>query len=190
MRTDRQHNAREQVLKAASRLFYQEGIHVVGVDRIAAEAGITKRSLYYHFASKDELIAEYLSSPAPQLSIEEMSEQPGQQILAAFNALDSWFRKGSFRGCRMINASAEFAGKKHAVRKIARDQKQARLDWFQKAAGQAGVRDAPRLASQLMMLFDGAICAALVRQDLEAGRDARAAAETLLRQAGAHERLG
>src|SRR5690348_13038189 len=150
MRPVRQSNARQQVLKAASRLFYQEGIHAVGVDRIAAEAGVTKRSLYYHFSSKEELIAEYLSSPASFLPAEEAAQSSTRQILAVFDALDAWFRKGSFRGCRFINAAAEFSGKRHVARRIAREQKEARLEWFRRAAERAGVREARRTASQLM----------------------------------------
>src|SRR3979490_1676857 len=108
---------KERILETADRLFYLQGIRAVGVDTIAAEIGISKRTLYNHFPSKDALIAAYLDrrfvQPKPS------SKPPAEQILATFDSLERRFAAKDFRGCPFVNAVAELGSEDHAVRKIA-----------------------------------------------------------------------
>ncbi len=118
----------ERILETADRLFYGQGIRAVGVDTIAAEIGISKRTLYNYFPSKDELIVAYLSrrlQPALPSSL-----PPVQQILGNFERLERTFTSGVFRGCPFVNAVAELKEPAHAANKIALAFKEQRRIWF------------------------------------------------------------
>jgi AcrR family transcriptional regulator len=168
----------ERILETADRLFYQRGIRAVGVDTVAAEAGISKRSLYDYFPSKESLIEAYLERrcrPPPQ------SDAPAdQQILGLFDRLDQAFSGGEFRGCPFVNAVAELAGSCQAVTRIAARFKQERWVWLRDRLVEAGAEAPDMLATQLAMLVDGAIATRLVRDDPSIAHAARAAAEVLL----------
>src|SRR6266567_7534700 len=107
---------KERILETADRLFYLQGIRAVGVDTIAAEIGISKRTLYNHFASKDALISAYLARRfvAPRPS----DKSPLEQILGTFDSLERRFASRDFRGCPFVNAVAELS-EDRSVRKIA-----------------------------------------------------------------------
>jgi AcrR family transcriptional regulator len=173
---------RQRILETADRLFYGQGIRAVGVDTIAAEIGISKRTLYNYFPSKDDLIVAYLSRrirPA-----EESDLAPAEQILGDFDRLERSFASGVFRGCPFVNAVAELKEPKHAANKIALAFKEQRRTWFRDLLERLGVADPDRLATQLLLLVDGAIAAALVRGDPKVARAARDAARILLAAAG------
>jgi AcrR family transcriptional regulator len=101
----------ERILETADRLFYQEGIRVVGVDTVAAEIGISKRTLYNYFPSKDDLIVAYLSRRLRP--IEASDGLPAEQILADFDRLENAMRSEGYRGCPFMNAVAELADPTH-----------------------------------------------------------------------------
>jgi AcrR family transcriptional regulator len=173
---------KERILESADRLFYLRGIRAVGVDTIAAEIGISKRTLYNHFPSKDELIAAYLKrrfSHAPA-----SDKPPVEQILATFDSLERRFASKDFRGCPFVNAVAELGAEDKAVKKIAVAFKESRRLWFRGLLDQLGVADADGLATQLTLLVDGAIAQDLVRDDPSMARAAKEAARTLLGNAG------
>src|SRR6201985_2253050 len=96
---------KERILETADRLFYLRGIRAIGVDTIAAEIGISKRTLYNHFPSKDALISAYLKrrfvQPKPS------DKPPAEQILGTFDSLERRFSHKDFRGCPFVNAVAE-----------------------------------------------------------------------------------
>src|SRR6266849_10842168 len=94
-----------RILETADRLFYLQGIRAVGVDTIAAEIGISKRTLYNHFPSKDELISAYLSRRFTHAPVSD--KPPAQQILGTFDSLERRFARSDFRGCPFVNAVAE-----------------------------------------------------------------------------------
>ncbi|MBI3637560.1 MAG: TetR/AcrR family transcriptional regulator [Candidatus Rokubacteria bacterium] len=173
----------ERILDTTDRLFYRQGIRAVGVDTIAAEAGISKRTLYNHFPSKDELIVAYLSRRFRPIAPSDAP--PAEQVLSVFEGLERAFASGGFRGCPFVNAVAELGEPTHAARGIAVAFKEQRRVWFRDMVTRLGARDPERLATQLMLLVDGAIAAALVRGDPAMARAAREAARTLLRAAGA-----
>src|SRR5450631_3627398 len=96
---------KERILETADRLFYLQGIRAVGVDTIAAEIGISKRTLYNHFPSKDALIAAYLAGRFKPIPATDQS--PADQILQTFDSLERRFAGKGFRGCPFVNAVAE-----------------------------------------------------------------------------------
>lgn len=173
---------RERILTAADRLFYSQGIRAVAVDSIAAEAGITKRTLYDHFASKDALVTAYLNHRIKPLV--EDKAPPVEQILGLFDWFGGWFASDGFHGCPFVNAVAELGATGHPAREIAVAYKERRRAWFRERLREAGAKEPDALASQLGILLDGAIATALVRRDPSAARHARAAAETLIKAAG------
>jgi AcrR family transcriptional regulator len=172
----------DRILETADRLFYGQGIRAVGVDTIAAEIGISKRTLYNYFPSKDELIVAYLSRrlrPAPASDL-----PPLQQILGAFERLERTFASSVFRGCPFVNAVAELKEPNHAANRIALAFKDQRRAWLRDLLGRLGVADPDTLAMQLQILVDGAIATALVRGDPKVAVTARDAACVLLAAAG------
>ncbi|QPF82246.1 TetR/AcrR family transcriptional regulator [Bradyrhizobium genosp. L] len=175
---------KERILETADKLFYLQGIRAIGVDTIAAEIGISKRTLYNHFPSKDALIAAYLQrrfvQPRPS------DKPPAEQILATFDALERRFAAEDFRGCPFVNAVAELGpeDEDRSVRDIAIAFKESRRVWFCDLLRQLGVTDPEGLATQLVLLVDGSIAQDLVRDDPTMARAAREAARVLLANAG------
>jgi AcrR family transcriptional regulator len=172
----------ERILQTADRLFYLRGIRAVGVDTIAAEIGISKRTLYNHFPSKDELIAAYLKGRFTQAPASD--KPPVDQILGTFDRLERGFASKGFRGCPFVNAVAELGSEDQSVKKIAMAFKESRRLWFRDLLTQVGVADAEGLATQLTLLVDGAIAQDLVRDDPSMARVAKDAARVLLANAG------
>jgi AcrR family transcriptional regulator len=173
---------KERILETADRLFYLQGIRAIGVDTIAAEIGISKRTLYNHFPSKDALISAYLARRfvQPQPS----DKPPLDQILGTFDRLERGFASKGFRGCPFVNAVAELGAEDQPVRKIAIAFKESRRLWFRDLLVQLGAADAEGLATQLTLLVDGSIAQDLVRNDPSMARAAKEAAKVLLANAG------
>ena len=171
-----------RILETADRLFYLQGIRAVGVDTIAAEIGISKRTLYNHFPSKNALIAAYLAGRFKQVPASD--KPPVEQILGTFDRLERGFAAKGFRGCPFVNAVAELGAEDRSVKKIAIAFKESRRIWFRDLLMQLEVADANGLATQLQLLVDGAIATDLVRNDPSAARAAKDAARVLLRNAG------
>src|SRR5882762_2902576 len=172
----------ERILETADRLFYGQGIRVVGVDTIAAEIGISKRTLYNYFPSKDELIVAYLSRHFVQA---KTSDRPVlEQILRYFDWLERWFASDTFRGCPFVNAVAELGDPTHPGAKMAVAFKEQRRLWLRDALARLNVADPDGLATQVAILVEGAIIAALIRGDPGMAGAAKAAARVLLTAAG------
>ncbi|QCI69532.1 TetR/AcrR family transcriptional regulator [Phreatobacter stygius] len=169
----------ERILDTADRLFYGQGIRAIGVDTIAAEAGISKRTLYNHFPSKDDLIVAYLQRRL-RPPLRRSDAPPRDQILGLFTLLERAFAHRDFRGCPYVNAVAEIGEPDHPARPVAVEFKERQRVWFRDLLTQANAADPEGLATQLMLLVDGAIATALVRKDAQAARAAAQAAGTLL----------
>src|SRR5438270_10596492 len=134
------------VLAAADRLFYQQGIRAVGVDAIAAEAGVSKRTLYNYYATKDDLIAAYLVARFKHIA---PSDAPArEQILGYFDYLERTFASPSFRGCPYVNAVAELSDPKHPAAGIALQFKEQRRDWIRALLERLHAKSADALATQ------------------------------------------
>ena len=173
---------KERILETADRLFYLQGIRAVGVDTIAAEIGISKRTLYNHFPSKDELIAAYLAGRF--VKAPPSDKPPVEQILGTFDRLERGFASKGFRGCPFVNAVAELGAEDQSVKKIAIAFKESRRIWFRDLLLQLDVADPEGLATQLALLVDGSIAQDLVRGDPSMARAAKDAARVLLANAG------
>ena len=173
---------KERILATADRLFYLEGIRAIGVDTIAAEIGISKRTLYNHFPSKDALIAAYLERRF--VHARPSDKPPAEQILATFDSLERRFAAKDFRGCPFVNAVAELGPKDRALKKIAVAFKESRRMWFRELLVELGVSEADALSTQLQLLIDGSIALDLVRDDPAMARAAKDAAKALLQNAG------
>jgi len=175
---------RERILELTDRLFYRQGIRSVTVDHIAAELGISKKTLYRFFPSKSDLIVAYLKGrfrPLPTRT----DRHPAQQILENFDYFARSMVAGrADRGCAFANAIVELGEDESEARALAMEFKDARRLWFRDRLAQLDVDDPDTLANQLALLIDGAYSAALVRNDSAMTQAAVAAARTLLKNAG------
>jgi AcrR family transcriptional regulator len=169
---------RARILESTDRLFYERGIRATGVDTVAGEVGISKRTLYDYYPSKDELIAAYLSHRLVDLEITD--RPPREQVLSVFEALERRLGKKRFRGCPFVNAVAEVGDEVREANRLAVAFKERRRQWFRDLLERLGVGDADGLSMQLAILLDGAIATSLVRGDPAFVRAARDAAATLI----------
>ena len=172
----------DRILETVDRLFYGQGIRAVGVETIAAEVGISKRTLYNHFPSKDALIVGYLLRRFA--SLRESERQPADQILGEFDRLERGFKSKGFRGCPFVNAVTELGEPEHPANEMAVAFKEQRRTWFRDLLVQLKVPNPEGLATQLALLVDGAIAGMLVRGDPAMARAAKEAACVLLGAAG------
>ncbi|MFD2472191.1 TetR/AcrR family transcriptional regulator [Amycolatopsis silviterrae] len=157
------------VLAAASELFYERGIHAVGVDVIAARAGVTKKTLYDRFGSKDRLVVEYLSARDARWRefldgwMEKAGPDPGDRVAQVFAASEAWAKKYGGKGCSMINAHAEISDPAHPAYAVLTESKRWMLGVFVELAESAGVPDPAKTAEQIMLLHEGAVVMAGMR---------------------------
>jgi AcrR family transcriptional regulator len=178
-------SARDRLLAAADELFYSEGVHVVGIDRIVERAGVAKASLYSTFGSKEELVRAYLDKHFHnrQRSIERIlaaHDTPRQRLLGVFAEFEMALAGTEFRGCRFIMASAE-GRPGDAGEVVAEEYRSWLLTLFTELVRAAGAKDAKRLGRQLALLYDGAAVAARMDQDRRGAAIAmRSAVEALL----------
>src|SRR5258707_15780013 len=136
---------KERILETTDRLFYGQGIRAVGVDTVAAEIGISKRTLYNYFPSKDELIVAYLSRHFIQA---KASDRPLlEQILRYFDWLERWFASDTFRGCPFVKAAAELGDPTHPGAKMAVAFKEQRRLWLRYALTRLNVAGPPGFAT-------------------------------------------
>ncbi|HVR62373.1 MAG TPA: helix-turn-helix domain-containing protein [Polyangia bacterium] len=178
-------SARERLLAAANELFYQEGIHTVGIDRVIERAGVAKASLYSAFGSKDELVREYLRGRAAirQQRISERiarAAEPRQRILAVFDLLGELATEPTFRGCAFVNARAEGPREATKVSRVCDDMRAWLRRLFTGLARDAGAAEPERLGGELVLLYDGATVGASMDHDPGRARVARAIASRLL----------
>ncbi len=179
---------RDRIMATACRLFYEEGIQAVGIQRIIDEAGIAKASLYAHFASKDELVTAYLEEKGKSVRatlgahLDNPRLAPKAKLLKFFDMMVETASNPAFRGCAFQNASAEVADRAHPIRVAACAQRQWLRGVFtglcREIAGSAASGD--RLAGALMVLYDGSAATTLTDGDPNAARHARWAAEKML----------
>ncbi|GHB01001.1 TetR family transcriptional regulator [Streptomyces tendae] len=154
-----------RVLEAAERLFYAHGIHAVGVDLIAAEAGVTKKTLYDRFGSKEQIVVEYLAGRDERWRdllagrLEAAGEGAAARVEAVFEASRAWSARYGAKGCSMINAHAEISDPAHPAHPVIIGQKRWMLDLFTGLAREIDAAGADRLARTLMLLHEGALVA-------------------------------
>jgi AcrR family transcriptional regulator len=175
--------ARQRILDAAADLFYREGINATGVERLAAESSVSKRTLYQHFPSKTAVVEEYLRSIEDRVAnpLQGANQTPRERLLAVFQ--EPTARGGPLRGCPFHNAAVEAAGTMPGVQEIVRAMKRSFIDGLAELAKEAGAADPRLLGNQLGVLYEGAAALATSLDDSSPWAQARAAAETLIDQA-------
>ncbi|GAA0438577.1 TetR/AcrR family transcriptional regulator [Leifsonia naganoensis] len=155
---------RERVLAAAARLFIGEGVNAVGVDRIAQEAAVSKRSIYQHFDGKDAIVAEMLREYGPRVVAGYFTESddlsPRERVLHVYDALHAAAEASDFFGCPFVNVATELRDREHPAALVAQHFKGELTAFFERQAVAAGASEPHLLAVQLTLLFDGASASA------------------------------
>jgi len=177
--------ARERLLAAAEELFYEEGVHTVGIDRVIERAGVAKATLYSAFGSKDELVRAYLVRHSQTWQgrltsgLATRFTMPRERLLGVFDLLGDRMTEPDFRGCAFVNASAE-ARPGSPIEPVCDEARVWVTDLFADLARQAGVAEPEPLARQLSLLYHGATLSGWMDRDQGAAATARTAAVTLL----------
>lgn len=186
-RKARSGDPRDRLLDEASRLFYRNGIHSVGVEQIIESAAVARGTLYNQFGSKDGLIAACLTDLDLAYhewfvnEVESRTRDPLTRLRVIFEVLDGWIQSERFRGCTFINAAVELTDPSHPGHEAILAHKRRTREYLRTLTGDAGLADPDEAADTLMLLIEGATVTALVEGDYLAARRAGRAAEALLR---------
>ncbi len=180
---------REKLIKAALELFSKNGFHAVGVDTISEKASVTKRTLYHHFKSKEELILAALRYYDERFrndfmrAVEEKTESPVGRLLAVFDVVEEWFA-GDFAGCLFVGAMGEYPEEDSPIRRVCQESKSLTQAYIKSLAEKAQLEGADQLAEQIVLLIEGAITMAQVNNSSISALRAKKAAEILIQSAG------
>jgi len=184
------HSVKERILTTANKLFYAEGIRAVSLDKIAEKAGITKKTVYYHFKSKDDLIEAYLASrDQPNLiQFRNWFEGAGgglpDKVEAIFQNIAKAARHPKWKGCGFLRTAAELANMPgHPAMKVGASHKKKFEAWMAAEFKTAGLKEAEPLARHMVLLLDGTFSTILVHRDAAYADAAGAAAKLLVRTA-------
>jgi AcrR family transcriptional regulator len=156
--------ARARLLGTATRIFYSEGIHSVGVDRIIAEAQVTRATLYRHFKGKEELILSYLQQADQGIrgqvaGIRAQGLAAADTVRAVSRSIAEGIGSPGFRGCAFLNAAAEYPDPEHPVHQAVLAHRQWFLETATQLLADAGCAPADAAGRHLVMLRDGAMAA-------------------------------
>ncbi|MET0679008.1 MAG: helix-turn-helix domain-containing protein [Bradyrhizobium sp.] len=178
---------RERIISAANALFYHDGIRGVSVDAVAARAGVTKRTLYYHFRSKDDLVAAYLAGrDQPNLALFRQWFEAAEgglpdKVEAIFRNLARSARHPKWKGCGFLRTSAELANMPgHPAIKIGAAHKKKFEEWLRAAFAAARIAAPLQLARQILLLLDGSFAVVLLHRDASYMETAGEAAHALI----------
>jgi AcrR family transcriptional regulator len=177
---------RDRIFETACDLFYQYGIRDVGVDQIVTEADTNKMSFYRSFASKDELVAEYLEQKAADFwawwdeTTQAKAGNPREQILALFSSIGKTVCSSDSRGCALANAAIELAAEDHPGRRVVLAKKREIRRRFRELAGAVGAEAPEELGDALMLLLEGAYLSRLTLSSEGPARHVGAVALRLL----------
>ncbi len=175
-------DARERILSAARSLFYREGIHATGVERIAEEAHASKRTMYQHFPSKTQLVEEYLrrihdtGGMLNEKALDRVGASPRNRLLAIFDSPPT----NRFRGCPFHNAAVEAADHMPGVHEVVHEHKLQFITRLTEVAAEADAKDPYQLGHHMAVLFEGATALATSLNDTAPLLHARSAAEILI----------
>jgi len=187
-------STRDRLVDAALEIFYAEGFHASGIERVVDAAGISRTTLYRYFESKDDLILAALEERDRRFRewlsnyVTRASDEPAERLRAVFRALELWimgeaFPGQRFTGCMFVNAAAEFADHQHPIHQLAARHKMRIIDSLEKLAREAGASEPRLLAKRLALLKEGAIVTAQVMGTAEPARDAGDIADRLIADA-------
>ena len=159
-------SVREQILDTASRLFYEQGFNATGINQVIAEAGVAKASLYQHFPSKEDLLAEYLTREAVRI-MESLNKEVARhetvpaKISAMFDNLARTIRKSEFQGCQFLNIVSELPANNKRILAIIQKQKNDIRQLFKSILKEEKKQD---LADEFYLLFEAALITGKVHQ--------------------------
>lgn len=179
--------ARDRILAAARDLYFREGINVTGVTELCARARVSKRTLYQHFASKDEVVlaylAEFAADPAypPNAILARQDLAPRARLLELYATLAAG--RHPLRGCPFVNAAVEVSDPAHPARRLAATYKREFADRLAALARDAGARSAERVGQRLALLYDGAAAQVTLQDSPEPASVAQALAAAVLQSA-------
>ncbi|NQY32513.1 MAG: TetR/AcrR family transcriptional regulator [Coraliomargarita sp.] len=180
---------RDQILAAADNLFVKQGFNGTGVDQIAQESGVTKRTLYRHFGSKDGLIRDVLEQHHKSMmdsiraDVFSYSKDPVKRLERCFELYRQWFGSATFSGCIFIKTLNELSGSSPELSRIAQDAKTARRVFIREIAALGGACEPEQLAERLQLLLEGAIVVAQCGRGAAVVDTAQAIADDLITQA-------
>lgn len=180
---------REQIVYTALDLFYQDGFHATGIEKIRSEANVSKKTLYNHFRSKEELILAVLRKRDElfmanlKRHVEVANVTPREKLERVFDALDKWFKEKNFNGCMFINASAEFSDPDNPCNKLCNAHKQEMHNYIKEIAAEAGATHPGILSKRLNLLIEGAIVHAHTCGDKRAAQKAKDMATPFIKEA-------
>jgi AcrR family transcriptional regulator len=178
--------ARQRILETADRLFYQDGIRAVGIDRIIAEARVAKMSLYKHFPSKDDLILAVLKYREEGVlaffrsAMERHGKKAKNPLRAFFATLKEWFETPGFRGCAFQNAAVELAAPSHPGTEFVRGHKKRFSEFLRELVEETAGKGAAKVAPAVTLLVEGAVVTAVIQGKPDAADVARDAALKLM----------
>ncbi|MFH8981592.1 TetR/AcrR family transcriptional regulator [Streptomyces varsoviensis] len=176
---------RARVLASAVQLFYERGVHDVGVDEIAQHAGASKLTIYRNFGSKDGLVEAALRDRSDRIHLwltdQLAATAPGRErVLALFDLLTVWYARDGYRGCAVVNTAVETRHQDGPVRQLPRLHLARYRDLLERLLTEADIANPAPLARRLLILIEGATTITAIDGDPTAGEDARATAELLL----------
>jgi len=181
---------RDVLIETALRLFESEGFRAVGIDRIVAEAGVAKMTLYHHFRTKDELILAALRRKDERFrnwlvrEVERRSDTARGRVLAVFDVLGDWYATPEFSGCPFLRACGEFEEECHPVRAATREHASLVRAFVASLVRAAGCVDVEGVTDQLVVLITGATGEAQMGKGRAAAVAARRAAEAVVGAGG------
>lgn len=181
-------DTRDKILTTAEQLIYQNGIHAMGMDLLVKTSGVARKSIYRHFANKEDVASAALIERDERWmqwfrTESDKGKTPQERILNMFTVLKSWFESDGFRGCAFINTAGEVGDPEDPVRQIAKMHKQKLLDYTLELAEQLNVEHPGDLARQLLILLEGAITMSYVMGDGSAADNAQDIAKLMLERA-------
>lgn len=180
---------RDQLLETATDLFYRNGCHTTGIDKVLAEAGVAKMTLYKHFGSKDNLVLAACERFHERVrnQFEEAVNEEGltarERLEALFCFMDRWAQQEEFWGCPSINLAVQYPQHEHPIHQAAAGHKRFRIDYVANLAEEAGLENPREIARQLVLLIEGVTVMAQITGDHSLVEDARAAASTIIARA-------
>jgi len=177
---------RDHLIEVATELFNRCGYHASGIDRVIAEAGIAKTTLYRHFRTKEDLIVAVLQRIDAQYrerlraAVDRLAGEPKQKLLASFDVLEDWFRGNSFYGCPFMSAASEYNVRTSPVFQVVMLHKRLMIAYFEELARAAGLDEPARIGEEINLLHEGATAVAQVNGDPSTARRAKAMAARMI----------
>jgi AcrR family transcriptional regulator len=181
---------REVIVTTALRLFSEQGFHATGIDQVVSESGVSKKTLYSHFRSKDELILAVLAYYDGAFRndfmkrVEAAAKRPRARLLAVYDVAGRWFEDEKFFGCLFVNAVGEHSKPESPLRHVCQGFKKQMRDYIRELVEDAGLDRPAEISAEFALLLEGAIVTAQVSDTVEAAKTAKRIAKKLLAGAG------